>query len=900
MWLCGPACDGESHGGHPVNKSGKIPLHREWSEAPRHGLTVILKQMREGSNLAVRTGHVAGSPVCLVVVDTDNPESEAWVSANLPPTPWMVQTARGWHRYYLLPVAEDGTPRRVVKKAWKIRLLDGTMGTCDVQGDGGYVVAPGSVHHSGQEYIPTRKWVEADIPKVPTFDEMWFPVEIAEREGREAPSGMEVRRRWSTMEIAEGLLRAREFLTAPDCPVSVSGHHGDDTAYSVALALIQGFPLADWFGRIADEVASGVSLHELKDDEREQVGLALLVENWNPRCLDSDNATPYPWPTEILRRKVREAIRSHLGGKPRWWLFDDPEVQRRWRADNGHLLAPLHTAPSEIAEQTQGASPGTVAFQGLSSQTPVPNPAQVHVQSQIIDLPPLQSDEDRLINILVSHDTEGMKFEAMRAIRAMDTVYVRDSHLVDIVHEDGFDRHGERRRPWVRNTTLAYLKSRLNSEVFWYTMAGRGEEAHKVRCRADGETVKAILAAGSYPDVPRLEAIVYSPVLRADGTILQRPGYDEATGLVYLPEMDFGTIKEHPEPIHCSNALACLLEIIADFPFVLGKEDQCRAVWLSAVLTRFCRFAYSGLAPMFCVSAAEAGSGKGKLVDTICVIGDGKPVECVTFTGDVSEDDRVILSKLVDGAHAVSLDNIPSGLELASSAYEMMLTAQSFSGREIGTSKNKRIKLGDTMWFATGNHLKIGGDMPRRTLLMEILDRSGKPTQRAVKRGDLVAHCKWDRARLVRAAMTLLSGYVAAGRPYRELPTFASFEPWSAIVRQCVVWAGLPDPCEAVGSSKGNQDNRLLGSIVEYWRDLFPQGEYMSRACGAIGLDPKRFGAFLGFLKDNGMEKITPVGMGRFLSSKGSRGVHTDRDGKKWRLVNRADGGGSHWSVVEA
>ena len=51
---------------------------------------------------------------------------------------------------------------------------------------------------------------------------------------------------------------------------------------------------------------------------------------------------------------------------------------------------------------------------------------------------------------------------------------------------------------------------------------------------------------------------------------------------------------------------------------------------------------------------------------------------------------------------------------------------------------------------------------------------------------------------LVRAAMTLLAGFVTVGGTQKPLPTFASFESWSNLVRQCVVWmvrqAGVTDP----------------------------------------------------------------------------------------------------------
>jgi hypothetical protein len=52
-----------------------------------------------------------------------------------------------------------------------------------------------------------------------------------------------------------------------------------------------------------------------------------------------------------------------------------------------------------------------------------------------------------------------------------------------------------------------------------------------------------------------------------------------------------------------------------------------------------------------------------------------------------------------------------------------------------------------------------------------------------------------NRGKLMSAAMTILSAYCKAGRPSQGLAPFGSFEGWSDVVRQAVVWVGLPDPC---------------------------------------------------------------------------------------------------------
>lgn len=79
------------------------------------------------------------------VVDTDSPESEAWVAANCPSTPFVVQGARGLHRYY----------RLMAEKTPKFIKRDGL--TIEFRNAGQYVVGPGSIHPTGVTYV-AREW----------------------------------------------------------------------------------------------------------------------------------------------------------------------------------------------------------------------------------------------------------------------------------------------------------------------------------------------------------------------------------------------------------------------------------------------------------------------------------------------------------------------------------------------------------------------------------------------------------------------------------------------------------------------------------------------------------------------------------------------------------------------
>jgi putative DNA primase/helicase len=131
---CGQDC-GKVAGKHPRLKGGfKIATSdtrqieawwRKWPDA----------------NIGIATGAVSG----IVVVDVDGPDALARLHAlaaqhNEPlPRTLTVKTARGWHFYFKHPHADLVIPCS-------------TGDGIDLRGDGGYVVAPPSVHKSGHIY----------------------------------------------------------------------------------------------------------------------------------------------------------------------------------------------------------------------------------------------------------------------------------------------------------------------------------------------------------------------------------------------------------------------------------------------------------------------------------------------------------------------------------------------------------------------------------------------------------------------------------------------------------------------------------------------------------------------------------------------------------------------------
>jgi hypothetical protein len=118
---------------------------------------------------------------------------------------------------------------------------------------------------------------------------------------------------------------------------------------------------------------------------------------------------------------------------------------------------------------------------------------------------------------------------------------------------------------------------------------GNGTVGDFIQCDCPREIAEQYLSRDGNWKVPALLGIVTAPSLRADGTVLDRPGYDPASGVLYDPlGVDFPPIPQKPTREESLEALAKIKTLIEHFPFVNGTA---KSVALSFFLTTVSRLA---------------------------------------------------------------------------------------------------------------------------------------------------------------------------------------------------------------------------------------------------------------------------------------------------------------------
>ena len=111
------------------------------------------------SNPELNVGIVTGAISGIVVIDADSADAVAWMAAHHP-SAVRSRTGKGAHFLFSHPGREVRNGARLGGMA------------LDVRGDGGYIVAPGSVHPSGAIYQEEGDWT--DLSLLPPFHPAWL------------------------------------------------------------------------------------------------------------------------------------------------------------------------------------------------------------------------------------------------------------------------------------------------------------------------------------------------------------------------------------------------------------------------------------------------------------------------------------------------------------------------------------------------------------------------------------------------------------------------------------------------------------------------------------------------------------------------------------------------------
>jgi len=667
---CGrPACDSPAK--HPTSQRGVLQASRRdrqlesWAAA------------QPEANIGIRTG--ADSDLIVLDIDTRHgglaslAELEARHGA-LPPTRRSQTGSGGFH--YLFRHPGGG----------KVGNSVGSLAAgVDVRGDGGYIVAPPSLHVNGTRYA----WLDDAEPAA--LPEAWIVL----------------------------LPRPRDPALAV---VPTSAPDSEDGPYWLDQALLRA-----------------------REGNRNATGFWLACQL---RDCGLDEATTGEWLMQYAQR---------LGG-------DYTQAEALHSAGSAFKQGPR--------ERAKGRSSGPPVLVRGSAYTRNEYGDDVNEETGEIatDALPVISVTDRRLRDLVR--------ESIEALGTVESLYQRGGVLLRLKRDD-------LGRCITDPLDIDALRGMLERSADYVRYDAKRKKNIPVAPPLD--VVRDVQALPDYA-FRHLAGIVETPTARADGTILDSPGYDEQSRLFYEapPGLCIPPIPRRPSLNDVCKSVLLFDELLVDFPFADAEMGRAHAIAL--LLTPFVREMIHGPTPLVIIDAPGPGSGKGLLADMLCMPAFGPMVGNLGECGEDPEWRKQITSVLLDSTRVVRIDNIAAMLDSPSLA--RALTTLVWEDRVLGGNKMARIPVRCT-WMGTGNNVSASSEIRRRIVPIRLDPNEERPELRqGFKHRNLHAWARSKRGELIAAALTLVRAWHIAGHNPGKA-AIGSYEEWSAVLGGILETAGV-------------------------------------------------------------------------------------------------------------
>ena len=429
-----------------------------------------------------------------------------------------------------------------------------------------------------------------------------------------------------------------------------------------------------------------------------------------------------------------------------------------------------------------------------------------------------------------------------------------------------------------------YLSTRARFEHF----DARAKDWVHIKC--PDKLTHVWLGQGDWPHLRPLDAIARAPFVRPDGSICEVPGYDNTARALLMPTLLYPPVNKQATKADALVAVERLLAPFDEFPF---KHPMFKSAFLCHILTEVTRLAVD-VCPMFWYTAPDPGTGKSLLADVPSLIAHGVLPPRRPWNGQGEELRKVLFSSLLTGDRSITFDNVPSGGKVRAPELCAFITSAFWQDRKLGESSTVSLP-NRAVVVASGNNVTPVADMARRSVIVRLVANSETMKMREFKIPDLKLYLSNLRTQLLVDALTIVQAWNNEGTPQKLL--LPSFEKWSSLCREPLVWLGFEDPCATQTETDDETQTasgvfarlhlafadrsftamdvaRLAGSMVDANGEL---ATMMKEAGCAEPNTQKHVGYWLRLMRDkvSGGLKLTHVGRGM--------------SGAQWRLDTVAE-----------
>ncbi|MCM2561005.1 hypothetical protein M8756_01905 [Lutimaribacter sp. EGI FJ00015] len=451
----------------------------------------------------------------------------------------------------------------------------------------------------------------------------------------------------------------------------------------------------------------------------------------------------------------------------------------------------------------------------------------------------------------------------------------------------------------------------------------RGDSDY-VSAAAPKEVAEHLFADPALPLSP-LEKIVTVPTFTKDGKLIQTPGYDKASGLLYCPDPNLTVpAVDKVDEAAAKDAAAYLVDLFADFPFDgcsraenIANPGASLTNFIGLLLTPFVSPIIDDVVPAHLLTKPAPGTGASLLAEACQLVIDGKTDLRPPLSRNEDERRKALFTALQTLKNFLVYDNVAG--EMDSATIASFLTSREWTDRILGRTGERTVRNASaTVW--TGINPGFSPELQRRISLIKLDAKMAKPGERDPStfkvQGDFKSYIRQHRGEIIGACLTLVKHWIQSGQKNASDRPLASFERWHWTVGGILEAAGLTrfqgnrEELAVVTGGEGNPMQSLIQAWYEAAHDPLTPVSMEAKASGEDGLlalvadreitlplrlrrdalsdydySPKSFGNYLAQAKDstlnveyNGRE----IAVSLVFAGRGSGGVI-------WRLVERQE-----------
>lgn len=293
--------------------------------------------------------------------------------------------------------------------------------------------------------------------------------------------------------------------------------------------------------------------------------------------------------------------------------------------------------------------------------------------------------------------------------------------------------------------------------------------------------------------LPELRTVQAFPFYDGEMNLVNRRGYHAASRCYLSTETAIVCpgLGETPQTV--------LAEWLRDFVEQSFAAPQDATYAIASALTMLVRPAIDGPVPAFGVMAALPGTGKGRLVTTLCRAVLGGVGSKLPLSMEPDRQITEVISLLKKGSPVAVIDNIRQdrGESFGGQAIESLLTDPTFDGRLLNTNDHPSFVVRVMLYLAANNPV-LTKDMARRVIPIWLTTTAERAEARSGwHHPDIDRENGWtvrNRARILGALVALVEDWKrrrAAGETWRYWRP-GSYEAWADIVGAVCVAGGLP------------------------------------------------------------------------------------------------------------